>query len=522
MSQCAACMHALTASLYLHRKVFHLSSTSGDATHGCLQTCWPLSSKAVVPVLCNTLVLYGNTLACAACMHALTASLYLHRKVFHLSSTSGDATHGCLQTCWPLSSKAVVPVLCNTLVLYGNTLACAACMHALTASLYLHRKVFHLSSTSGDATHGCLQTCWPLSSKAVVPVLCNTLVLYGNTLACAACMHALTASLYLHRKVFHLSSTSGDATHGCLQTCWPLSSKAVVPVLCNTLVLYGNTLACAACMHALTASLYLHRKVFHLSSTSGDATHGCLQTCWPLSSKAVVPVLCNTLVLYGNTLACAACMHALTASLYLHRKVFHLSSTSGDATHGCLQTCWPLSSKAVVPVLCNTLVLYGNTLACAACMHALTASLYLHRKVFHLSSTSGDATHGCLQTCWPLSSKAVVPVLCNTLVLYGNTLACAACMHALTASLYLHRKVFHLSSTSGDATHGCLQTCWPLSSKAVVPVLCNTLVLYGNTLACAACMHALTASLYLHRKVFHLSSGASVATFGYMVHSLLL
>ena len=44
----------------------------------------------------------------------------------------------------------------------------------------------------------------------------------------------------------------------------------------------------------------------------------------------------------------------------------------------------------------------------------------------------------------------MVLVLCNTLVLYGNTLACAACMHALTASLYLHMQVCHLSSTSGD------------------------------------------------------------------------
>ena len=304
------------------------------------------------------------------------------------------AIHGCLQTWWPLSSRAVVLVLCNTLVLYCKTLACAACMHALTASLYLHRKVVHFSSMSGNAIHGCLQTWWPLSSRAVVLVLCNTHVLYCKTLACAACMQALTASLYLHRKVVHLSSMSGNAIHGCLHTWWPLSSRAVVLVLCNTLVLYCKTLACAACMHALTASLYLHRKVVHLSSMSGNAIHGCLHTWWPLSSRAVVLVLCNTLVLYCKTLACAACMHALTASLYLHRKVVHLSSMSGNAIHGCLHTWWPLSSRAVVLVLCNTLVLYCKTLACAACMHALTASLYLHRKVVHLSSMSGNAIHG--------------------------------------------------------------------------------------------------------------------------------
>ena len=54
-------------------------------------------------------------------------------------------------------------------------------------------------------------------------------------------------------------------------------------------------------------------------------------------------------------------------------------------------------------------------------------------KVAHLSSMSGNAIHGCLQTCWPLSSKAVVLVLCNTLVLQCKTLVCAACMHASTA-----------------------------------------------------------------------------------------
>ena len=33
-----------------------------------------------------------------------------------------------------------------------------------------------------------------------------------------------------------------------------------------------------------------------------------------------------------------------------------------------------------------------------------------------------------------VNCKAVVLVLCNTLVLYCKTLACGACMHALTAS----------------------------------------------------------------------------------------
>ena len=46
------------------------------------------------------------------------------------------------------------------------------------------------------------------------------------------------------------------------------------------------------------------------------------------------------------------------------------------------------------------------------------------------SSGAGARQH----TCWPLSSKAVVPVLSNTLVLCCKTLAYAACMHALTAN----------------------------------------------------------------------------------------
>ena len=69
---------------------------------------------------------------------------------------------------------------------------------------------------------------------------------------------------------------------------------------------------------------------------------------------------------------------------------------------------------------------------CMCCLHACFDSK--PSKVDHLSSMSGNAIHGCLQTWWPLSSRAVVLVLCNTFVLYCKTLACAACMHAMTAT----------------------------------------------------------------------------------------
>ena len=69
---------------------------------------------------------------------------------------------------------------------------------------------------------------------------------------------------------------------------------------------------------------------------------------------------------------------------------------------------------------------------CMCCLHACLDSK--PSKVVHLSSISGNAIHGCQQTWWPLSSMAVVLVLCNTLVLYCKTLACAACMHASTTN----------------------------------------------------------------------------------------
>ena len=57
---------------------------------------------------------------------------------------------------------------------------------------------------------------------------------------------------------------------------------------------------------------------------------------------------------------------------------------------------------------------------------------------------------------------------------------CMCCLHACFDSKPSSKpsKVVHLSSMSGNAIHGCLQTWWPLSSRAVVLVLCNTLVLY--------------------------------------------
>ena len=107
---------------------------------------------------------------------------------------------------------------------------------------------------------------------------------------------------------------------------------------------------------------------------------------------------------------------------------------------------------------------------CMSCLNACFDSK--PSKAVHLSSMSGNAVHGCLQTWWPLSSRAVVLVLCNTLVLYCKTLACG-CLHACFDSK--PSKVVHLSSMSGNAIHGCLQTWWPLSSRAVVLVLCSTL-----------------------------------------------
>ena len=77
-----------------------------------------------------------------------------------------------------------------------------------------------------------------------------------------------------------------------------------------------------------------------------------------------------------------------------------------------------------------------------------------------------------------LAHAAVVLVLCNTLVLYCRTLACGACMHALTASLYLHSKVADLSSMSGNAIWLPANLLALVNCKAVVLVLCNTLVLY--------------------------------------------
>ena len=79
-------------------------------------------------------------------------------------------------------------------------------------------------------------------------------------------------------------------------------------------------------------------------------------------------------------------------------------------------------------------------------MHALTASLYLHSKVADLSSMSGNAIWLPANLLALVNCKAVVLVLCNTLVLYCRTLACGACRHALTES-----KVADLSSMSGNA-----------------------------------------------------------------------
>ncbi|KAL3136577.1 hypothetical protein ABBQ38_005823 [Trebouxia sp. C0009 RCD-2024] len=84
-------------------------------------------------------------------------------------------------------------------------------------------------------------------------------------------------------------------------------------------------------------------------------------------------------------------------------------------------------------------------------MHALPASLYQHNKVnvADLSSMSGDAIWLHAHLLALVNCKAVVLVLCNTLVLYCRTLACGACTHALTATLYLHSQVVDLSSISG-------------------------------------------------------------------------
>ena len=77
----------------------------------------------------------------------------------------------------------------------------------------------------------------------------------------------------------------------------------------------------------------------------------------------------------------------------------------------------------------------------------------------------------------------MVLVLCNTLVLYCRTLACGACMHAFTES-----QVADLSSVSGNAIWLPANLLALVNCKAVVLVLCNTLVLYCKTLACGACI----------------------------------
>ena len=146
-------------------------------------------------------------------------------------------------------------------------------------------------------------------------------------------------------------------------------------------------------------------------------------------------------MLYCKTVACGACMHALTASMYLNSKVADWNSQRGNAV--LLPTNLPALVRciAVVLVLSNTLVLYCKTLARGACMHALTASVYLNSKVADWNSQRGNAV--LLPTNLPALVRciAVVLVLSNTLVLYCKTLARGACMPALTASMYLNSKV---------------------------------------------------------------------------------
>ena len=151
------------------------------------------------------------------------------------------------------------------------------------------------------------------------------------------------------------------------------------------------------------------------------------------SGASAVQHICAVL---QNT--CMCCLHACFDSK--PSKVVHLSSMSGNAIHGCLQTLVALvqqsSGASYVQHFCA--VLQDTCMSClSACFDSKPS------KAVHLSSMSGNAVHGCLQTWWPLSSRAVVLVLCNTLVLYCKTLACAACMHALTANHPAnHQKLF--------------------------------------------------------------------------------
>ena len=92
-----------------------------------------------------------------------------------------------------------------------------------------------------------------------------------------------------------------------------------------------------------------------------------------------------------------------------------------------------------------------------------------------------------------VNPKAVVLMLCNTLVLYCKTLACGVCMHAFTATVYLNSKVADWNSMSGNAIWLHANMLARVNYNAVALVLCNTLVLYCKTLACAcwrACRRA--------------------------------
>ena len=72
-------------------------------------------------------------------------------------------------------------------------------------------------------------------------------------------------------------------------------------------------------------------------------------------------------------------------------------------------------------------------------MHALTANMYLNSKVADWNSQRGNAM--LLPTNLPALVRCIVLVLSNTLALYCKTLACGACMHAFTASVYLNNKL---------------------------------------------------------------------------------
>ena len=81
---------------------------------------------------------------------------------------------------------------------------------------------------------------------------------------------------------------------------------------------------------------------------------------------------------------------------------------------------------------------------------------------------SDSAIHGCLQACWPLSSKAVVLVLCNTLVLLQRL----GLVYGLCSSLHDNSRTLCYSCS---ARHLCVLLACMLGAGKSVSDACVTL-----------------------------------------------